>query len=263
MNARGSGAVRLAAVVIAQDAARDIRRCVESLAFADEVLVVDGGSADDTVAVARACGARVIQNSWPGFAAQRRFALAQTAAAWVFACDTDEVVTPGLASAIRAVVDAPPAETSAAGWSVRRRSQFLGGWIDVGPWADDRQLRLFRRDAVQVTAAAVHEGYVVAGPTAALEPPLLHYTHPTLSETIRRMNAYTSLEAVDRVPRRPVGALDPLLLPAGVFFNYYVRKGCWRAGMRGYLLAATTAMYRCVLYLKIRLLQREVRDARR
>jgi glycosyltransferase involved in cell wall biosynthesis len=244
---------RVAAVVIAQDAAADIRRCLDSLAFADEVVVVDGGSVDDTPSLARAAGARVVENPWPGFAAQRRFALGQTPAAWVFACDTDEEVTPELAGAIR---DAISNDAAPAGFRVRRRNQFLGGWIDVGPWSDDTQLRLFRRDAVRVTDATVHEGYVVDGPVGTLGFPLLHYTHRTLCETMRRMNEYTTLEAPDRVPRRRIGALDPLVLPAGVFFNYYVMKGCWRAGIRGYLLATTTAMYRAVLYLKIRMLQR-------
>ncbi len=243
---------RVAAVVIALDAAADIRRCLGSLAFADEVVVVDGGSSDDTVALARAAGARVVSNPWPGFAAQRRFALDQTSAAWVFVCDTDEEVTPELAGVIR---DAISGDDAPAGFRVRRRNQFLGGWIDVGPWSDDTQLRLFRRDAVRVTEAAVHEGYVVDGSVGTLGHPLLHYTHRTLSETMRRMNRYTTLEAPDRVSRRRIGALDPLVLPAGVFFNYYVIKGCWRAGVRGYLLAATTAMYRAVLYLKIRMLQ--------
>ncbi len=243
----------LSALVIAQDAATLIDRCVASLSFADEIVVVDGGSVDGTPERARARGARVVKNPWPGFAAQRRFALEQARHAWVFACDADEEVTPGLAAAVRRVVDGDAG--TAAGYRVHRRNQFLGAWVDSGPWADDWQLRLARRDAVRVTDAAVHEGYLVDGPVAALAPPLNHYTHPTIAESVRRMNVYTSLEARDRSRRRRVGAADPLLAPAGVFFNYYVVGGCWRAGVRGYLLAATTAMYKSVLYIKTRSLQ--------
>ena len=134
----------------------------------------------------------------------------------------------------------------------------MGAWVDRGPWTDDWQLRLARRDAVRVTEASVHEGYVVDGAVGELQPPLNHYTHSSLSESIRRMNVYTSLEAPDRARRRRVGALDALVAPAGVFFNYYVAKSCWRAGVRGYLLAATTAMYKSVLYIKTRELQRRV-----
>ncbi|HEX5131264.1 MAG TPA: glycosyltransferase family 2 protein [Candidatus Krumholzibacteria bacterium] len=244
----------LCALVIAQDAADSIVRCVDALAFADEVVVVDGGSVDDTAALARAHGARVVVNRWPGFAVQRRFALAQTQREWVLVCDADEEVTPDLARAVRSVVDAP-AGSGPAGYRVRRRNQFLGGWIDVGPWSADRQLRLARRDAVRVTDASVHEGYAVDGPVGLLAPVLNHYTHPTVSACVRRMNEYTTLEAPDRAGRRRVGPLDPLVAPAGVFFNYYVGKGCWRTGVRGFVLAATTAMYKSILYMKIRELQ--------
>lgn len=253
----GDAARGVSALVIAQNAAGLIGRCVDSLSFADEVVVVDGGSTDGTAEVARVRGARVVVNPWPGFAAQRRFALAQARRPWVFACDTDEEVPPALAAAIRGVVDGAG---EAAGYRVRRRNQFLGAWVDAGPWTDDWQLRLARRDAVRVTDAAVHEGYEVDGPVAALEGMLHHYTHPTITESVRRLNVYTTLEARDRARRRKIRVLDPFVAPAGVFFNYYVVKGCWRAGVRGYLLAATTAMYKSVLYVKTRALQSPLRD---
>lgn len=253
----------LTAIVIAQDSAAHIARCVISLAFAEDVLVVDGGSADATVELAEMHGARVVPNPWPGFAAQRRFALAQASREWVLVCDSDEEVTPGLAREIMSTIAGAnrPGANAPAGFRVRRRNQFLGGWMDVGPWSRDWQLRLMRRGAVRVTDTSVHEGYAVDGPVGALSSPLNHYAHPTVSESVQRLNRYTSLEAADRATRRRVGALDALVLPAGVFFNYYVLKGCWRAGVRGFLLASTTAMYKSILYVKIRLLQQ--RDARR
>jgi len=245
----------VSALVIAQNAAGIIGRCVDSLAFADETVVVDGGSSDATREIAAARGARILHNPWPGFAAQRRFALAQARHEWVFVCDADAEVTSELAAAVRAVVESR--EEGPRGYRVHRRNQFMGAWVDRGPWTDDWQLRLARRGAVRVTEASVHEGYMVDGPVGKLHPPLNHYTHPSLSESIRRMNVYTSLEARDRAGRRRVGALDAAVAPAGVFFNYYVAKGCWRAGVRGYLLAATTAMYKSVLYIKTRELQRK------
>ncbi len=249
----------LTAIVIAQDSAAHIARCVGSLAFAEEVLVVDGGSTDATAELAEMHGARVIVNPWPGFAAQRRFALAQASREWIFVCDSDEETTPGLArEIISTVADANRRSPGApAGFRVRRRNQFLGGWMDVGPWSRDWQLRLMRRGAARVTDTSVHEGYAVDGPVGQLSTPLNHYAHPTVSGSVQRLNRYTSLEAADRAERRRVGVLDALALPAGVFFNYYVLKGCWRAGVRGFLLASTTAMYKSILYVKIRLLQLE------
>lgn len=218
------------------------------------MLVVDGGSLDDTVAIARACGARVIENPWPGFAAQRRFALAHVRHQWVFSCDSDEEVSTALAREIEATVKRA-GDDSPGAFRVPRRSQFLGAWMDVGPWAHDTPLRLFRAADARITDASVHEGIHVDCAVATLTAPLYHYTHTTLSESIARLNRYTSLEAPDRAGRRRITMLDPLVSPIGVFLKYYFVKGCWRAGMRGYLLACVTAIYKMVLYVKIRELQ--------
>ncbi|HEX6789800.1 MAG TPA: glycosyltransferase family 2 protein [Candidatus Krumholzibacteria bacterium] len=254
--APGAARAPITCVVLAQDSAPVIARCIRSLSFADDILVVDGGSRDDTVSIARALGARVIENPWPGFAAQRRFALQHATHDWVFSCDSDEEVPPALAAEIERLFSRPETRASAAGFRVPRRSQFLGAWMDVGPWSRDTPLRLFRAGAARVTDASVHEGIQVDGAVATLDTPLHHYTHTTLGESFRRLNEYTSLEARDRASRRRIRALDPLVSPAGVFFKYYVAKGCWRAGMRGYLLASITAIYKMVLYIKIRELQR-------
>ena len=127
--------------------------------------------------------------------------------------------------------------------------------MDVGPWAHDAPLRLFRAADARVTEASVHEGIHVDGPVGLIAAPLFHYTHTTLSGSIDRLNRYTTLEARDRASRRRITALDPLVSPIGVFLKYYVVKGCWRAGMRGYLLASITAIYKMVLYIKIREIQ--------
>lgn len=246
----------LSAVVIAQDNADTIERCVRSLAFCDEVIVVDGGSHDDTVDLARTAGARVVVNAWPGYAAQWRVAIEHAAGEWVLVCASDEEVSDELAREARATI-AEPGE--AAGFWCPRRNQFLGRWMDHGPWAHDRVLRLFRRDRGRVTESRVHEGIVVDGSTGSLAGAIRHYTHRTIAESIERMNRYTSLEAHDRVGRRPVGVLDALVAPAGVFFKYYVAKGSWRCGVHGFLLSAITAMYKSVLYVKIYLLQRSGR----
>ncbi len=243
----------LSAIVLTQNNAAMMARCLRSLSFADEVIVVDAESTDDTARVARSLGARVVERAWPGFAEQRRFGLSLARNDWMFVCDSDEEVTPELAQEIVAAVGART--TSPAGYRVRRRNQFLGRWMDSGPWARDTQLRLFRKEAVRVADVSVHESYRVDGPVATLTAFLNHYTHPTIAESVQRLNRYTTLEAKDRASRRRVRALDPLVLPAGAFFNYYVAKGCWRAGVEGFLLAAITAMYRGVLYVKIRAIQ--------
>ncbi len=216
---------KLSAVVIAQDNADTIERCVRSLSFADEVIVVDGGSEDGSDQLARNAGARVVTNAWPGYAEQRVFALAQARGEWVMSCDSDEEVTPELAAEVEAAITSPG--DTCAFW-IPRRNQFLGRWMDHGPWAGDRVLRLFRRDRGRVTDRRVHEGIVVDGNTRPLTSPLLHYTHPTIAESIGRLNRYTTLESRERALRRRVRLVDAFIPPVGVFFKYYVVKGSWR-----------------------------------
>lgn len=215
--------------------------------------MVDALSHDDTPAIARRSGAEVYSNPWPGFAAQKQFAIDRARGEWIFLCDTDEEVPGDLADEIRATVDR---SENADGYRVRRKNQFLGRWITVGPWTDDYELRLFRKSCGEMTRSSVHEGVRVDGETGTLEHLLYHYTHPTISESIERLNRYTSLEARDRADRRKITLLDPVFPPAGVFINYFFVKGCWRAGLHGFLLSAITAMYKSVLYVKIYLLQR-------
>ena len=172
----GTAASRLpvTCLVLAQNCAGVLPRCIRSLSFADDVLVIDGGSHDDTAAVARSLGARVLVNPWPGFAQQRRVALAHARHDWVFSCDSDEEVPPELASEIRTALENTRGAGAPRGFRVPRRSQFLGAWMDVGPWAQDAPLRLFSRAHARVTDASVHEGYEVAGTVAALASPLFH-----------------------------------------------------------------------------------------
>jgi glycosyltransferase involved in cell wall biosynthesis len=244
---------KLSAVVVAQNNVAVISRCLDSLRFADEIVVVDAFSSDGTAEIARKCGARVLDRAWDGFASQKQFAIGQATCDWVFLCDTDEEVPAELA---KEIADTIGQSSAADGYRIRRRNQFLGEWIEVGPWTDDVELRLFKRGRGRMTRSSVHEGLKVQGTVRTLKNVLYHYTHPTVADSISRLNRYTTLEAEDRVGRRRIRLIDPIFPLVGVFFNYYLAKGCWRAGMRGFLLSAITAMYKSTLYMKLYWLQR-------
>ena len=234
-----------------------MERCLASLGFTDEIVVVDGLSHDGTPDLARKLGARVVSRLWTGYANQKQFAIDQAVGDWIFLCDTDEEVTPSLA---REITESIRQSSAAEGYRVKRRNQFLGDWIEVGPWTDDVEIRLFKRGRGRMTTSSVHEGVAVQGSVRTLSNVLNHYTHPSIAESIERLNRYTSLEAADRVGRRRIMAIESAFPLVGVFFNYYFAKGCWRAGMRGFLLSAITAMYKSTLYMKIYWLQRVPRS---
>ncbi|MFH1755569.1 MAG: glycosyltransferase family 2 protein [Candidatus Latescibacterota bacterium] len=246
----------LSAVVLSQNEEKNLPRCLDSLRFADEVLVVDAMSEDSSATLARAHGARVIQQQWMGFAKQWQFAVDHAKGDWVLLCAADEEVSEGLADEMRRTLLQPG---NIKGYWVPRQSQFLGRWMRHGPWADDCQLRLFRKSHGGIAERAVHEGVVLSGDAGRLANLLYHYTHQTISDSVLRLNRYTTLEAGDRAGRRRIGVLDFVFSPLSVFLKYYLCKGCWRAGIHGFLLSAITAMYKSVLYIKIYFLQRSRR----
>ncbi len=245
--------VKLSAVILSQNEEHNLPRCLSSLEFADEIVVVDALSEDDSVKIAGRYGARVFSKPWEGFAPQWQYAIDQALGEWVLLCAADEEVPSSLAREIRHTIEANP---RCQGYRLSRQSQFLGEWMGHGPWAKDSQLRLFKRGSGRISPRSVHEGVRIEGEVGGLHEPLYHFTHQTISESIARLNRYTSLEAKDRQHRRRIGIFDFVFPPFGVFFKYYVSRGCWRAGIRGFLLSAITAIYKSVLYMKIYYIQR-------
>ena len=248
--------MKLSAVVVTQNEENNIARCLESVRFADEIIVVDAHSEDDTVGIARRYGARIFMREWDGFAAQKQFAVDQARGEWVLLIDSDEEASEALAGEISRCLSAGIDE-SVGGFRIPRSNFFLGKHIPYGPWSDDRHVRLFRRSRAWIAQRPVHEGVETDGELLELSEQLYHYTHQSLSESFRRLNRYTTLEAGERVNRRKIRLADVVILPLGVFLRYYVAGRCYKAGVHGYLLSATTAMYRSILYLKIYLLQRK------
>lgn len=240
----------MSVVIVARDESRTIEACVRSALWADEVLVVDGGSEDDTVERARAAGARVIANPWPGFAEQRRFALREALHPWVFSLDADERITAELAREVRERAGREPCD----GYRCPRLNHFLGRPIRGAGWHPDRVLRLMRRDAARVTAARVHEGYEVAGEVGRLAAGILHRPYEGIYHYYGKMNAYTTLEAEDKLARlggRRVGPADLIARPAARFWRMFVvRRGC-RDGLAGCILCVLASIYLFVLYAKV------------
>jgi glycosyltransferase involved in cell wall biosynthesis len=249
-------APELSAVVVAQNEERNIARCLASLRFADEIVVVDAYSVDATPETARRMGAKVVARVWDGFSPQKQFAIDLASGEWILLVDADEEVSSDLAREIRSVLAGDKAALP-AGFRVRRDNFFMGRPMRHGPWRDDYNVRLFRKGRGVVAPRPVHEGITIDGEIWTLRAPLFHYTHQTLSESFRRLNRYTTLEASERASRRKVGLFDVAVPPLGVFMRYFMIGGCWRAGTRGFLLSAITAMYRSVLYAKTYFLQTE------
>ena len=239
---------RISVTVVTWNEEERLRRCLESVAWADEIVVVDAGSDDKTVEIARSFTDHVLVRAWDGFAAQKNFALERARGEWALALDADEEVSPELADEIRRVVAAP----SADGYSMPRRNIFWGRWVRHGRLYPDWQLRLFRRDRGRFVARQVHESVEVDGKVDRLAGALVHRSYRDVADFIARTNRYTTLAADDWVRRgRPLRACDLLLRPAGRFFAMYVVHAGFRDGWRGFLLAVLYAYYVFVRSAKV------------
>jgi hypothetical protein len=220
--------------VITRDEERRLPACLASLAFCDEVVVVDSGSRDATVAIARAAGARVVENAWPGFAAQRNVAAGHAAGPWVLEVDADERVTRALAAEISAFLAAPPPGVDIAGMPIREL--FLGRALGPAANHPNYRLRLFRRDAYRHDERrTVHEGLEPRGRAWAFEGALEHVLAESRREALADLRAYARLEARQVAAPRGTGALVRaiVLRPAAKAAYRLLLRGAWRDGPQG------------------------------
>ncbi len=231
----------LSAVVVALNEEARLRACLASVAWADEIVVVDAGSQDRTVAIAREFTDRVVVRPWPGFAAQKNFGLEQARGDWILSVDADEQVSPELREEIGAVLAGGGRH---AGYAVPRRNIFLGQWIRHGGLYPDWQVRLFRRGRGRFVERAVHESVRIDGPVGRLRGHLVHASYRDVADFLERANRYSTLAAEElRRQGARAGAGQLVLRPLGRFLAMYLFRGGFLDGRKGLLLAALYAYY--------------------
>ena len=246
----------MSACIIAFNEEDRIADCIRSLAWCDEVLVVDSHSTDRTREVAADCGARVIERDWPGHVAQKEFTIRAAQHDWVLCIDADERVSPALRAEILALRDA--GFPGAAGWKMPRMSCYLGRWIRHGTWYPDLCLRLFDRRRGRWGGHDPHDRVELDSPPRRLAGDLLHYPYRSFAEHLRTIDNYTTIMARGLRERgRRARTSDLVLRPAVRFFRFYALKGGFLEGWRGLLLAYLAAYYVRLKYAKLLVMERE------
>lgn len=247
-------AVQLSLVVITRNEAPRLRRCVESVPFAGEVIVVDSGSTDGTEALARELGARVIETAdWPGFGPQKNRAVDAARGAWVLSLDADEWLSPELAAQVQAVSHAPATAAAPAAYALPRLSAFCGQWMRHSGWYPDRVERLFQRGLARFSDDQVHERLVVTGRTDALGGGhLMHDSIPTLHLAVDKMNRYSSGRAQDLLRQGRRGGLGRAIGHGLWAFvrTYFLKRG-FLDGRLGFVLAVNNGEASYYRYLKM------------
>ena len=242
----------ISAVVITQDEARNIGRCLESLrGVADEVVVVDSGSTDDTETICRTAGARFVPHAWEGFSGQKNYANSLATHPWILSIDADEALSDELRASLLSLKQS--GFDTGKVYSVARLNNYCGQWLKHGGWYPDTHVRLWR-NGVATWDGVVHEQlhFSELVEREMLQGALLHYTYYTVDEHVRRTVKYATLagdKAYAQGRRCGMGAV--LWKPVGTFLKNYLLKGGFRDGSMGFVSARISAFYTLVKYARL------------
>lgn len=250
----------LSVTIITLNEEENLPDCLESVRWAEEIVVVDALSTDRTVAIAREYTDRVFLNPWPGHLEQKNFALDRATHDWVLSLDADERVSPGLRREIEERLGRPG---EAEGYTIPRRNIFLGRWLRHGGWYPDRVLRLFRKSSGRFGGINPHDRVLLQGRQGQIHEPLLHFTYRSLAQYIEKQYRYACLGAQERLRRRPdrrVGLPTLVARPALKFFEAYVLKRGFLDGTYGLLTATFAAYFAFVKYARVWELARMQRE---
>jgi glycosyltransferase involved in cell wall biosynthesis len=245
---------RVTVTIITLNEAAHIANAIDSAAWADEVIVVDSGSADDTLAIARTKGARTDTRIWTGYVDQKNYAAGLASHDWIFSLDADERIPAALSSEIRSLLATEPAHN---GYRVPRVTYHLGRWIRTTDFYPDYQTRLYNRRKARWQGRHVHESVTVDGPAGQLTNELEHYSYRDLNDHLNRINAYSTLAARQmHESGRRARAVDLLLHPPAAFLRNYVLRRGFLDGTVGLTLSIVNAYSVFLKFAKLWELQR-------
>lgn len=219
-----------------------IRECLESVKWADEILVVDSYSTDATLEICREYGARIIQHEYVNSALQKNWAIPQCGHEWVLQIDTDERLEPGLAEEIQSALKS--ADSNVEGYRIPFKHHILGQWVRVAGLYPEYHLRLFRRSAGRFEDKEVHAHVRVQGQVRDLEHHILHYGMTSISKQLENLDRYTRYQADEYKKRgKRFHGYQLILRPPAIFAYYYLWKMGFTAGYRGFLISAVNATF--------------------
>lgn len=240
---------KITVTIIVLNEENNIRDCLESVKWADEIIVSDSGSTDRTTDICREYGARVFDDEWLGFGPQKNLCADRAANDWILNVDADERVSPGLAAEITAAVGS----VDAAGFFVPRKNYFGKRWIKHCGWYPDYNLRLYRRDRGRFSDSSVHESVSVDGQKVKLNGQLVHHTYKDVSDYLARMQRYSTLAAGELEKKgRRAGLAALVLRPPATFLKMFVLKLGFLDGVDGFILSVLYACYTFAKYAKLR-----------
>ena len=240
---------KISVAIITKDEELNIRQCLESVKWADEIVVVDSGSTDRTLEICREYNVSAYVEEWKGFSRQKNSAIQKTRNEWVLSLDADERVTPTLVREISRLMETGPRRE---GYFMARKNFFLGRWMRRCGWYPDFNLRLFRKSRGGFLERSVHECVKVQGEVGYLENALEHHTYRSLTDFLKRMDRYSRLGAEEMRKEGRRFRMADLLRPPFTFFQMYFLRLGFLEGYRGFLLSRLYSFYTFAKYAKLR-----------
>jgi glycosyltransferase involved in cell wall biosynthesis len=239
----------LSVVVVTHNEEQNIRKCLESVRWADDVVVVDDFSTDATLNICREFGVRIFQESWKGFAGQRNSAVEKALHTWILNIDSDERITPNLRDEIRYVLSS---DTLKAGYEIPYQNYFRGRWIRFGGWYPDYHVRLFRKDLGRYVDREIHEAVQLNGELGRLKNPLIHEAYRDISSFVRKMDSYSTLMARQYIKEgKRAGPWTGLAHAVYTFCSMFLFRGGFLDGAEGLILAYMYSAYTFLKYAKL------------
>lgn len=243
---------KLSVTIVTYNEARNIRRTLESVIWADEIIVVDSGSTDDTVRICNENKAKVFSHERVGIAEVKNVAIEKATGEWILSLDADEPIEPALAEEIRALISSPT--RSYDGYRIPRRTFFLGKEMKHGGWYPDYNLRLFRKEKGRFEERAVHEAVKMRGATGVTRYAIEHYAYPNIALFLSKMNTYSSL-AINVMAEKGIGLyqaswMNIVFRPVFTFvYKYFFRLG-FLDGKHGLIINLLHSYYVFAKYAK-------------
>lgn len=247
--------IKFSVIIITKNEAMNIRPCLESVAWADEIIVVDSGSTDDTVAICKEFGAQVYVHEWPGFGPQKNRALSYAKNEWVLSIDADECVTDELRAEIDAAINNAGDKSA---FRLPRLSSFCGRYMRHSGWYPDYVTRLFRRGTARFSDDLVHEQLVVNGTAGTFNNHLLHNSFHNLEQLMAKMNQYSTAGAQMLQQKNKTASLKKAIAHAAwAFIRTYILRAGFLDGREGFMVAVSTAEGTYYRYVKLMLLNKK------
>ena len=242
----------LSAIIITKNESNNIRRCLNSIDWADEIIIVDSGSEDGTLDICEEFNCRIEKSDWSGFGPQKNKALNLASGDWILSIDADEEVTPALQTEIQSLLSEHNTDSA---WEINRKSNYCGKFMNHSGWSPDFVLRLFKKNAGRFSDDLVHEQILIDNPNltiSRLESSLLHYPMPGFEQAIEKMNLYSTLAAQDKYKRGERSSLLKAITRGfWTFFRVLILQRGFLDGKHGFMLAISNAGGTYYKYVKL------------